>query len=184
MSEGDLWATAIEYAFRAACLPIGPQKNNAGGGGCEPSEAADEWRFLTDTKGGWAESRHIICWINGVDPEIVRNEALRRGISRQAQYGLLRGEERAVMLAMSSERDQRILEEYAAGRPIPEMAAAYGLSEYRIRQLAGEYGVKRPKNNKWAGSAVEVRGDRKSRAAGGGVVRSFHAQNMPAGEGA
>lgn len=153
-AEADMWAAAIEYAFRAACRPVVETGRKDTGGGCEPSEAADEWRFLTDTAGGWAESRAIICWINGVDPDVVRNEAIRRGISRQAKYGLLAGEARQSHLLEINARDATILREYAAGRPMGDIASEYGLTVNRIQQIAGEHGVKRPKNNTWPGRVM------------------------------
>jgi FixJ family two-component response regulator len=154
-AEGGMWAAAIEYAFRAACMPPEPTVKQDTGGGCTPSEAADEWRFLTDTQGGWAESRAIICWINGVDPDVVRSEAIRRGISRGARYGLLTGEERKAMLAEIGARDAKILQEYAAGRPICDIAAEHKISMIRVQQIAIQNRVKRPKNNKWPGRENE-----------------------------
>ena len=145
MSDGcaDMWAAALEYAFRAACEPLCPTNRKDTGGSCSPSEAADEWRFLTATKGAWAESRALICGINGVDPEIVRAEALRRGISRQAKYGLLTGEMRAGMLREMSDRDQRMMTDYAAGIALHVIAKTYRISDRRIKQIAADHGVKR-----------------------------------------
>lgn len=154
-AEASMWATAIEYAFNAACQPLDATKRDTAAG-CTPSEAANEWRFLTDDKGGWAESRKIICWVNGVDPDVVRAEAIRRGISRQAKYGLLKGEERAA--AVGGARNARIIEDYEAGRPVGEIADANGISVARVMQLAGEVGAKRPKHSPW-GSAAQPKPD-------------------------
>lgn len=150
-AEASMWATAIEYAFRAACMPLHDTGRQDTGGGCTPSEAANEWRFLTDARGDWAESRKIICWVNGVDPDVVRGEAIRRGISRQAKYGLAKGEERAALVGGT--RNILIVEDYEAGRPVADIAAANGISVARVVQLAGQVGAKRPKHSPWSTAA-------------------------------
>lgn len=40
---------------------------------------AEAWWFLTDTTGIWAEARVLWCSITGVEPEVIRAEAIRRG---------------------------------------------------------------------------------------------------------
>jgi DNA-binding NarL/FixJ family response regulator len=158
-AEGSMWAAAVEQAFRAACEPNpGDRRNDMGG--CTPSEAANEWRWLTAPHGPWAESRIRICNLNGVDPEIVRQEALRRGASRQAALGLRHEMRREDEKAKPSpykdprfgkqpspemlERNSKVAADYAAGIPKAVIAARYGLAWGTVKKIAQLVGVHRP----------------------------------------
>jgi hypothetical protein len=153
-AEADMWAAAVEQAFRAGCVSLVPS-NKLDMAGATPSEAANEWRFLTAVKGGWADSRIRICNMCGIDPEIVRQEALRRGASRQAVLGLrhemrreeTKGQPRSNVRKPSAatiERNARIAADYCAGMPLPEMVEKYGLARTTIESIAQHTGARRP----------------------------------------
>lgn len=145
-AEADMWAAAVEQAFRAGCASRIPGIK-LDMGGATALEAANEWRFLTASHGPWAESRKRICEMCGIEPEVVRQEALRRGPSRHALFGL-RGEmKHAEMLRNLNARDQRMMKDYASGRDIAEMVKEYGVSDRRIKQIAGEHRVKRQRQH-------------------------------------
>jgi hypothetical protein len=91
--EGDLVAAMFHRAFADACEspPVAPgQRAN----GFNPTlrEALDAWRFLTSTGGAWAEMRTLWAGLAGVEPGIVREEALRRGPGRAVRVALMAGE--------------------------------------------------------------------------------------------
>ena len=168
-AEADMYAAAVEQAFRAGCKPLVPS-NKADMAGASPSEAANEWRFLTAAHGAWADSRKIICEINGVDPELARQEALRRGPSRQALIGLRhemrRGEAKkppaGVAIGKNPSpaiiaRNAALAADYAGGMMIREMAVKYApLSADTIAKIANQLGAKRPPGFMKAVGAVGV----------------------------
>lgn len=242
-AEADMWAAAVEQALRYGCAPL----DGSDLVGCEPSAAANEWRFLTDIQGGWADSRTHICNMCGLDPDILRREALRRGMSNAARAALMHGE----MVAEKRKRKLRpavwkgndidarnaaIAVDFAAGMSNDAMNRKYGLSLLSIKKIAYTHGAKRPADfvaiareavvagrkdrkpernaeilaraergektaaiaramgvtpavvssvtkraKKKAGSAVEVRGDSNSRAAGGVGLVSFHEADLSQG---
>lgn len=207
-AEADMWAAAVEQAFRAGCASRIPGVR-VDYSGASALEAANEWRFLTATHGPWAESRSRICNMCGVDPDVARQEALRRGPSRLALDGLraeknrheARGADRKHREVFginprpsTMERNARLTEDYSAGVPMAALCAKYGLSESRVCNIANTLGVRRPDwfrveagklgpvvrdRNKAAASAVEAGGS-VSRAGGGGVgvAASFHGETM------
>jgi transposase len=167
--EADMWAAAVEQALRAGCNPLVETRRNDMGG-CTPSEAANEWRFLTAPHGPWADSRKHICEMCGVEPDLLRNEALRRGASRQAVLGLrheARREEAKkphIGTAIGKNpspaiiaRNAALAADYAGGMMIREMAVKYApLSADTIAKIANQLGAKRPPGFMKAVGAVGV----------------------------
>jgi hypothetical protein len=174
-AEADLWAAVFRQALSDACAPLVETKRKEPG--VSALDAIAAWHFLTDETGDWAASRRYWATMNGVDGELVRQEALRRGASRQTRVAL---KQQAAMIEAKADinkRDQMILEAYAEGVAIRIICDQFKIGEARLRQIAGKAGVKRPPLKK-SGSAVEGRGA--SRAAGGGEVLSvspFHEAN-------
>lgn len=80
--EAQMIGASIAQAFRDACL-IEPRPPKLGASLYpSPREAMEAWRFLTARNGEWAASREALCWAVGVDPDLIRCAALRKGPSR------------------------------------------------------------------------------------------------------
>lgn len=77
----DLAAAVIQQAFADACRPD-REKGTRRNGTATPHERSQAWYFLTATSGEWARARADWCWLCGVDPDVIRQEALNRGPKR------------------------------------------------------------------------------------------------------
>lgn len=91
LPEADLAAAVVKQALADGCRPKISARQT--GGSASPADRSQAWAFLTATSGAWAESRKLWCGICGVDAELLRQEALRRGPARGAV--VRRGEEPA-----------------------------------------------------------------------------------------
>ena len=87
--EADMWASVVRLALADACGAAATSSRNAGGN-ATPRDAVEAWKFCTDTTGAWAESRALICGLCGVNPDILRDEAIRRGPGRGARAEMAR----------------------------------------------------------------------------------------------
>lgn len=78
----ELAGAVIRQAMHDGCRPHPGARQT--GGAATIHERSQAWAFLTAHTGAWAESRASWCWVCGVDPEVIREEALRRGPARGA----------------------------------------------------------------------------------------------------
>lgn len=94
MSDGcaDLWAAVFAQAIKDACETENVRMpSHSSSAAPTPRDVHEAWRFLTGD-GEWGESREFWASLNGVDPGVVREAALKRGLSRVARIALLTGE--------------------------------------------------------------------------------------------
>jgi hypothetical protein len=87
LPESDLWAAVLRWAFTDACeeTRTATRRDGSSSRSATSVDKIHAWLFLTRETGPWAESRIMICWMCGVDPAVVREEALRRGPCREVQ---------------------------------------------------------------------------------------------------
>lgn len=99
-------AAVVAQAFRDGCEPRAtappgePVERKRARSSATKAEQLEAWEFLTATAGGWMEARCNWCWVVGVDPELVRAEALRRGPSHQVAEALAERRQRKEGLLM------------------------------------------------------------------------------------
>lgn len=152
-AEADLWAAVLKRAIDDACeaeLVRDPAKTTS----AAPTvrDVHEAWQFLTDTKGEWGQSREFLSTLNGLNPGIVREAALQRGLSRAARVALMEREQPKVHKprggrkpsAANAERNASIAADYCAGMPLGEMAEKYGVAKSTIESVVQDAGARRP----------------------------------------
>lgn len=150
--EAQLWADVVWRALADGCAPaehaphtqLKARIPTSGGSDLTSIEARQAWIFLTSLHGEWAESRRDICLACGVDPEILRKEALKRGPSRLARVGLMELEDAPTR--KTTPCVAAMLLDYAAGMPMDEMVEKHGITARQCMVNAAYHKVKRPKH--------------------------------------
>lgn len=150
----ELWAAVFAQAIRDACETENvrsPAKSTSAAPTAR--DVSEAWQFLTDLKGEWGSSRDFWASMNGLNPDVVREAALHRGLSRAARVALLTGEctapkrERPEVVrlprAAVKARNEALLAEYVAGVPTRVLAEKYGVRPATVLTITGRAGVHR-----------------------------------------
>ncbi len=113
----------------------------------------EAWQFLTDIRGEWGKSRDFWASMNGLNPDVVREAALQRGLSRAARVALMEGEapkkhRQSNRIGKKTSdrveaRNAALAADYAAGMKIADMRKKYDLSSETIMEIARALGAKR-----------------------------------------
>lgn len=159
----ELWAAVFALALKDACetesLRKATKDSSAAPAGRDAIEA---WRFLTDG-GEWGAHRDWLAGLNGINPGIVREVAMRRGPSRATRVALMQAEELAhapvVRREPAKPRKKRmaaprsperialcaaVAADWGAGVPTEEIVKTHGVSPHMASKMARAAGIKRP----------------------------------------
>lgn len=153
-AEADLWAAVFKRAIDDACGAESVRRASKESSAAPTArDVREAWAFLTDGNGEWGDNREFWTTMNGLNPGILREEALRRGLSRAARVALVDGECKApskprpeivrLPRAAAKERNERLLRDYMDGVPTDIIGRRYGVKPATVHTIAERAGVHR-----------------------------------------